>query len=44
MSPEQLLEKIKTVAQAFAQGHVCKTLLDHADTDVERARLRTSFE
>jgi hypothetical protein len=44
MPPEQLLEKIKTVAQAFAQGHVCKTLLDQADTDVERARLRTSFE
>lgn len=44
MPPEQLLEQIKTVAQAFAQGLVCKTLLDQADTDVERFRLRAQFD
>src|SRR5690348_9073246 len=37
MPPEQLLEKSKAVAQAFAQGHICKTLLDLANTDAERA-------
>jgi len=44
MSPEQLLEMVKPVAEAFAQGQVCKTLLDTAGTDAERARLQTSFE
>ena len=44
MAPEQLLEQIKRVAQAFAQGNVCKTLLDLADNDTERARLKTQFD
>src|SRR4051794_17400450 len=44
MAPEQLLEQIKRCAQAFAQGMVCKTLLDLADTDVERVRRQTEFE
>jgi hypothetical protein len=44
MAPDQLLEKFKTVAQAFAQGHICKTLLNLADTDAERARLKTQFD
>jgi hypothetical protein len=44
MAPEQLLELIKRCAQAFAQGMVCKTLLDLADNDVERTRRQGEFE
>ena len=44
MVPEQLLELIKQCAQAFAQGMVCKTLLDLADNDVERTRRQGEFE
>ena len=44
MAPEQLLEQIKQVAQAFAQGNVCKTLLDLADNDMERIRRQAEFD
>jgi hypothetical protein len=43
MLPEQLLEQIKAVAQTFANGHVCRTLLEHASNDAERDRLKTQF-
>jgi hypothetical protein len=44
MPPEQLLEKINAVALAFAHGHVSRTLLDLADNEQERARLKTKIE
>ena len=44
MAPEQLLEQIKLVAQAFARGNVSKTLLDLADNDVERIRRKAEFD
>lgn len=44
MPPEQLLQKIKTVAEAYAQGQICKVYLNEADTDMERARFRTDVD
>jgi hypothetical protein len=44
MAPEQLLEQITRVAQAYARGNVCKTLLDLADNGVERARRQAEFD
>src|SRR3954471_20469043 len=44
MPPEQLLQKIKTVAEAFAQGQICKVYLNEAGTDMERARFRTDVD
>jgi hypothetical protein len=44
MSPEQLLEKIKIVAEAFAQGQICKVYLNESETDMERARFRTQVD
>ena len=44
MPPEQLLEKIKVVAEAFAQGQICKIYLNEADTEMERARFHTEVD
>jgi hypothetical protein len=44
MAPEHLLQKIKAVAEAFAQGQICKIYLNEADTDMERARFRTQVD
>src|SRR5262245_20355956 len=44
MAPEHFLEQVKLVAQAFARGNVCKTLLDLADNDVERIRRQAEFD
>ena len=44
MSPDQLLELTKAVAQAFAKGHTCRTLRDQATNDEDRERLQNQFE
>jgi hypothetical protein len=44
MLPDQLLEQFKKVAQAYAQGHICRTLLEQADNDAERDHLKTQFD